>query len=124
MQNKEKLNQAIADYEHWRQNRTNKHVSIPDELRRLALELLEEYRIGQVTKALRICSTQINDWRKQLPTKHLTPDFVPLQVDPDLQHKLDMDLQLILPNSSQICISGELPTDLLRALIQEAGELR
>ena len=98
----EKLNQAIADFEHWRQTRVNKHVSIPDELRRLALELHEEYRI----KALRICATQINSWRKQLPAKQPVPDFVPLQVEPDLQHKSALNLQLILPNSSQIRISG------------------
>jgi hypothetical protein len=60
MQNQEKLNQAIADFEHWRQTRLNKHVSTPDELRQLALELLEEYRISQVTKALRICTSQVN----------------------------------------------------------------
>lgn len=124
MQNQEKLNQAIADFEHWRQTRVHKHVSIPDELRRLALELLEEYRIGQVTKALRICATQINSWRKQLPAKQPVPDFVPLQVEPDLQHKSALSLQLILPNSSQIRISGGMPPDLLRALIQEAGEHR
>ena len=124
MPNQEKLNQAIADYEHWRQTRANKHATIPDELRHLALELLGEYRIGQVTKALRICTTQINSWRKQLPTKQPTSDFVPLQVEPDLPHKSDLHLQLTLPNSSQICIRGELSPDLLRALIQEAGEQR
>lgn len=124
MQHQEKLNQAIAEFEHWRQTRANKHVSIPDELRCLALELLEEYRTGQVTKALRICTTQINSWRKQLPAKQATPDFVPLQIEPDLQHKSALNLQLILPNSSQIRISGELSPDLLRALIQEAGEQR
>lgn len=118
------MNQAIAEFEHWRQTRANKHVSIPDELRCLALELLEEYRIGQVTKALRICATQINSWRKQLPAKQPAPDFVSLQVEPDLQHKSALNLQLTLPNSSQIRISGDMSPDLLRALIQEAGEQR
>lgn len=124
MPNQEKLNQAIARYEHWRQTRANKNVCIPDELRHLALELLGEYRISQVTKALRICTTQINSWRKQLPTTQPTPDFVPLQIEPDLHHKSNLHLQLILPNSSQLCIKGELSPDLLRALIQEAGEQR
>lgn len=124
MPNQENLNQAIADYEHWRQTRTNKHARIPDELRGLAIKLLDEYRVSQVTKALRICSTQLNAWRKQLPAKQPVPDFVPLQVNPDLQYKSEVNLQLTLPNSSQICISGALSTDLLRALIQEAGEQR
>ena len=123
MQNQEKLNQAIADFELWRQNRTNKHARIPDKLRSLAIELLEEYRIGKVTKALRICSSQSNAWRKQLPAKQPIPDFVSLQVDPALPYKPDMNLQLTLPNSSQLCIRGALSTDLLRALIHEAGGL-
>ena len=98
MQNQKNLIQATADFEHWRQTRINKHASIPDELRCLALKLLEEYPISHVTKALRICTTQLNDWRKQLP--------------------------LTLPNSSQIRISGLVSPDLLRALIQEAGEVK
>ena len=122
MPNQEKLNQAIADYEQWRQTRTNKHARIPDELRTLAIELLDEYRVSQVTKALRICTTQLNAWRKQFPAKQPVPDFVPLQVNSDLQYQSEVNLQLTLPNSSQIYISGALSTDLLRALIQEAGE--
>ncbi|WP_394230858.1 hypothetical protein [Shewanella colwelliana] len=35
MQNQENLNQAIADFEHWRQIHINKHVRVPDELRSL-----------------------------------------------------------------------------------------
>ena len=124
MQNQENLNQAIADVEQWRQTRTNKHVSIPDELRCLALELIEEYPISHVTKALRICTTQINDWRKQLLVKSPAPDFVSLQVEPDLQPKSELSLQLTLPNSSQIRISGHVSPDLLRTLILEAGEIR
>ena len=53
MQNQKNLIQATADFEHWRQTRINKHASIPDELRCLALKLLEEYPISHVTKALR-----------------------------------------------------------------------
>ncbi|WP_350940325.1 hypothetical protein MRO13_05405 [Vibrio metschnikovii] len=37
MQNQKNLIQATADFEHWRQTRINKHASIPDELRCLAL---------------------------------------------------------------------------------------
>ncbi len=85
MQNQKNLIQATADFEHWRQTRINKHASIPDELRCLALKLLEEYPISHVTKALRICTTQLNDWRKQLPVKSSAPDFVPLQIEPDLR---------------------------------------
>ena len=121
MQNQEKLNQAIAAFEHWRQNRINKHVNIPDELRQQAVKLLEDYRIGQVTKALRICTTQLNSWRKPLPVKPSAPDFIPLQIEPDLQHNSGLNLQLILPNSSQIRICGDMSPDLLRVLIKEAG---
>lgn len=124
MQNQKNLIQATADFEHWRQTRINKHASIPDELRCLALKLLEEYPISHVTKALRICTTQLNDWRKQLPVKSSAPDFVPLQIEPDLLPKSDLSLQLTLPNSSQICISDLVSPDLLRALIQEAGEVK
>lgn len=124
MQNRKNLIQATADFEHWRQTRINKHASIPDELRCLALKLLEEYPISHVTKALRICTTQINDWRKQLPFKSSAPDFVPLQIEPDLRPKSDLSLQLTLPNLSQIRISGLVSPDLLRALIQEAGEVK
>lgn len=122
MQNQEKLNQAISSFENWRQTRTSKHVNIPDELRQQAVKLLEDYRIGQITKALRICTTQLNTWRKQFPVEQATtPDFIPLQVEPDLQHKPSLNLQLILPNSSQIRICGNMSPDLLRVLIQEAG---
>jgi transposase-like protein len=123
MQNQEKLNQAIADFEHWRQTRASKHVNIPDELRQQAVKLLENYRVGQITKALRICSTQINTWRKQfLVEQAITPNFITLQVEPDLTHKPSLKLQLTLPNSTQIHICGNMSPDLLRALIQEAGE--
>lgn len=69
MQNQKNLIQATADFEHWRQTRINKHASIPDELRCLALKLLEEYPISHVTKALRICTTQLNvadHWAKSV----------------------------------------------------------
>lgn len=123
MQNQEKLNQAISSFEHWRQTRTSKHANIPDKLRQQAVKLLEDYRIGQITKALRICTTQLNTWRKQFPVEQITtPDFIPLQFEPDLQHKPGLSLQLFLPNSSQIRICGNISPDLLRALIQEAGE--
>ena len=124
MQSQEKLNQAIATFEHWRQTRINKHASIPDELRMLALKLLDDYTRGQVTKALRICTTQLNSWRKQLPPDHLVPDFVPLQIEANEQHNSDLNLHVLLPNSSQIRICGDVSPDLLRVLIQEAGEQR
>lgn len=123
MLNQEKLNQAISSFESWRQTRTSKHVNIPDELRHQAVKLLENYRVGQITKALRICSTQLNTWRKQfLVEQAITPNFIPLQVEPDLTHKPSLKLQLTLPNSTQIHICGNMSPDLLRALIQEAGE--
>ncbi|HAS8442973.1 TPA: hypothetical protein I7740_20055 [Vibrio vulnificus] len=122
MQSQEKLNHAIATFEHWRQTRINKHASIPDDLRMMALKLLDDYTRGQVTKALRICTTQLNSWRKQLPSEHPVPDFVPLQIEPNAQHNSDLSLQVLLPNSSQIRICGDISPDLLRVLIQEAGE--
>ncbi|AJR06222.1 hypothetical protein C9J03_26260 [Photobacterium gaetbulicola] len=124
MQNHDKLSQAIAAFEHWRQTRPNKHVNIPDQLRLLALELLEEYRIGQVTNALRICTTQLNSWRQLLPTERPVPDFIPLQIESDLQHNSGLNLQVTLPNSSQIRIYGDISPGLLRVLMQEAGEYR
>lgn len=124
MQNQEKLNQAVTAFELWRKNRINSRENIPDELRHLAVELLKNYSSGQITRALRICTTQLNSWRKPLPTEQPVPDFVPLQIEPDVQHKSGLNLQLILPNSSQIRISGDISPDLLRVLIQEAGEQR
>ncbi|WP_413282501.1 hypothetical protein [Vibrio sp. MA40-2] len=114
MQNQEKLNQAIVDFEHWRQTRASKHGNIPDERRHQAVKLLEKYRVGQITKALRICSTQLNTWRKQfLVEQAMTPNFIPLPVEPDLTHKPTLKLQLTLPNSTQIHICGNMSPDLL-----------
>ena len=121
MQNQEKLNQAVTAFEHWRKNRINSRENIPDELRHLAVELLKNYGSGQITRALRICTTQLNSWRRQLPAEQPVPDFVPLQIEPDVQHKSGLNLQLILPNSSQIRLCGDISPDLLRVLIQEAG---
>ncbi|MDV7104585.1 hypothetical protein R3X26_09260 [Vibrio sp. TH_r3] len=52
MQNQEKLNQAIADFEHWRQTRASKHVNIPDELRQQAVKLLEKSDHQGITELL------------------------------------------------------------------------
>ena len=121
MQDQKKLNQAIIAFEHWRKTRIHSHANIPEELRQQAVKLLEDYRIGQVTKALRICTTQLNTWRKPLPVKQPAPDFIPLQIESGSHHKSELSLQLILPNSSQIHICGDMSPDLLRVLIKEAG---
>ena len=123
MQDQNKLDQAVAAFEHWRQTRTQRD-NIPDELRGLALALLDDHRIGQVTKALRICSTQIKTWRQQMPAKQPAPDFIPLSVESDAPQKSALSLHLLLPNAAQIRISGDVSPDLLQVLIQQAGTQR
>jgi hypothetical protein len=122
MHNHDNLTQAITAFNHWRLHRTNKHSPIPDELRRLAITLLDDYRVGQITQALRICSTQLKDWRKQFsPEPTSVPEFVPLSIEVDNRTSSQLSLTLILPNSTQIRMDGQISSDLLRTLIQEAG---
>lgn len=122
MQNKEKLDKAIADFEHWRQTRIHKSVSIPDELRYLALELLEEYRIGQVTKALRICTSQINAWRKQFEHhSEEASEFIALPVVTGSSETPSLlEIELKLSADTSLLMRGDVSVDLLRTLIQEA----
>ena len=122
MQSQNKLNSAIAAFEHWRKTRINKHVNIPDELRQQAVDLLEDYGGGQITRALRISSTQLKTWRRLFSVEQsATPDFIALPVEPLSQQASQLSLELSLPNSSKIRICGDVHPDLLRILIQEAG---
>ncbi|BCB43174.1 hypothetical protein VagYM19_23040 [Vibrio alginolyticus] len=123
MHNHDNLTRAIAAFNHWRLHRTNKHGPIPDELRRLAITLLDDYRVGQITQALLICSTQLKDWRKQFSSEPTSvPEFVPISIEVENRTSSQLTLKLILPNSTQILIDGQISSDLLRTLIQEAGE--
>ncbi|MEI8631345.1 hypothetical protein P4S72_05640 [Vibrio sp. PP-XX7] len=122
MQNQEKLNQAVTAFELWRKKRINSRENIPDELRHLAVALLTIYGSGQITKALRICTTQLNSWRKQFSAEPTSvPEFVPLSIEVENRTSSQLSLTLILHNSTQIRMDGQISSDLLRTLIQEAG---
>lgn len=122
-----KLNHVVTAFKLWRQSRANGRAHIPDELRWQAIGLLEDYSTNQITKALGVNYTQLKSWRQQFQVEQTaTPaDFVPLPLEPAQSNPAaNLELELILPNSSLLRIRGDVCPELLRLMLQEAGVQR
>ena len=120
-----KLEQAIAAFDHWCQNRT-KRTHTPNELRQLAVELADSHSHNHIATALRINARQLKIWCDHAAVSSTAPsDFMSLPIEhefePNTVHRLS--IEMTLPNSSQIRISGELSLHLLQTLLQDVGAL-
>lgn len=121
----DKLQQAIAAFDHWRQSRT-KRSHTPNELRQLAVELVNDYSHNYIATTLRINARQLKIWCDNSSVNvTASSDFMSLPIEHDFEPKTEhhLSLEMTLPNSSQIRLSGALPLHLLKTLLQEAGTL-
>lgn len=58
------LEAVAAHFEHWRSRKT-KREPIPETLWREAIDLLDRYRVSQVTRQLRLSGSDLNKRRRQ-----------------------------------------------------------
>lgn len=118
-----KLEHAIAAFNHWRQNRT-KRAHTPNELRQLAVELVDYSSHNKIAEALGINARQLKIWCDNFAVNSTaSSDFMSLPVEHELEPQTEnhLSIEMTLPNSSQIRISGALPLHLLQTCHKKWG---
>ncbi len=124
---KRTLEQVVQAFALWRLQKTKPHTVTPIELRQQAVELVNDFTPSQIAKALGLSGMQFKKWCQELqsatPSAASEPqqsDFLSLPLPLGNPTSPSLELELTLPNATQVRICGELSVDLLRVLLQEA----
>ena len=112
MQLSELLPTTIDAFEHWRSTKTSVSAPTPKTLRQKAVALLEHYSSTQVHAALRISSSQLKQWRKELSPQEsaakasdVSNHFIELPATAS-NHSDPIKLELCFSNGDKLHLSG------------------
>jgi hypothetical protein len=72
MTNAKEKNQVVEAFELWRHNRGSRQSPTLQALRKQAVDLLEHCSCSKVTSLLRICGSQLKQWREFVKSSQTT----------------------------------------------------
>lgn len=107
------ISEVEADFNHWRQTRNSPLT--PERLKQQALSLLEQYRISDVCKRLRINHQTLKRWYQQSQPESMSLPFIELpspsrQTSPPstTNDSLCLTLSRQMNDGSTVSVQGEL----------------
>ena len=123
------LESIASAFDHWRNTRSSRKMTVPEHLREQAIELLNRYKPSHVIAALKINHSMLKQWRRNDNTSAPTPTpaFVTLanEVDvptPDLASTLKISLRHSFGH--EMSMRGEITPVQLRALVQSFFDVK
>ena len=118
MKNSDQLSITATAFDQWREKRVYPRERIPLALRQQAVLLYKNYSSSQITTALKISGTQLNQWKTLLAPKDEHSEFVHLP-SPNASSIEPLNLSLSFANGATIVLSGDLSSTLIATIIQE-----